>query len=144
VADNKGGWGTFWAAISALTAVVGILIAINQGGATPDRGIPGVAVSPSVAGTSQPAPSDTAVSVGYGTIRLTVDDLAHVYSTSCVCSDVVAELPNGSSVRIYCTAQGDVVRNNGLASSLWNRTEYGFVPDVNVETGTSAPVAPAC
>lgn len=60
---------------------------------------------------------------------------------------VVTSLPNGTTVQIVCTAQGDSVTSplTGYTSSLWNGTmDGGFIPDVYVDTGTVQPTMPNC
>jgi hypothetical protein len=57
---------------------------------------------------------------------------------------VTAELANGQRVEILCTIQGGLVSANNLSSTLWDKIERGFVPDVLVSTGTNQPTMPNC
>lgn len=89
--------------------------------------------------SASPPPSPT------GTIRVPQGEMAKVFTGPSVGSAVVTTLSSGTVVQILCTAQGDIVTNNaGQSSSLWDDTQYGYIPDVNVDTGTTRPVAPAC
>jgi LasA protease len=48
-------------------------------------------------------------------------------------------------VSIVCTARGEQVSAGGSSSDLWDRiSSGGFVPDVQVDTGSNDPVMPAC
>jgi LasA protease len=68
-----------------------------------------------------------------------------VYSRPDLGSEVVGVLYNGDQVTIECTAHGGVVTGaTGAVSTLWDRVEDGFVPDVAVDTGSNEPVAPPC
>ncbi|WP_158886837.1 hypothetical protein [Amycolatopsis anabasis] len=70
---------------------------------------------------------------------------ARVFQYPSLSAPILGELANGTSVWIRCTAQGDVVqRPDGFTSSLWNRIDQGFVPDVAVDTGTNQATMPNC
>ena len=55
-------------------------------------------------------------------------------------------LPDGASIGILCTAQGEVATNTdtGQSSSLWDGTTDGYVPDVFVDTGTNQATMGSC
>lgn len=70
---------------------------------------------------------------------------AKVFTKPSLSSKVVGSLPPGVAVQILCTDQGDtVVSDSGATSSLWDKTQYGYLPDVLVDTGTDRPVADSC
>jgi hypothetical protein len=56
----------------------------------------------------------------------------------------VYTLQNNQAVQIVCTAQGEEVSGNGRTSSLWDGTKYGFIPDVDLDTGTNQATMPDC
>lgn len=96
--------------------------------------VPGPTMTPS-ASTSAPT----------GTVYVPQGEVAKVYTEPSVSSAAVTTLSGGTVVEILCTAQGDTVTNTaGQSSSLWDDTQYGYIPDVNVDTGTTQPVAAAC
>jgi hypothetical protein len=68
----------------------------------------------------------------------------YVFQVPSLNSTVTAELSNGQSVQIQCTVQGQVVSDNGDTSSLWDKVDTGYIPDVNVYTGTNQPTMPNC
>jgi hypothetical protein len=53
-------------------------------------------------------------------------------------------LQNDQSVEIKCTAQGDLVTENGLSSSLWYYTNYGFIAAVELYSTTDPATIPGC
>ncbi|MCO6010081.1 hypothetical protein NE236_34445 [Actinoallomurus purpureus] len=58
---------------------------------------------------------------------------------------VTARLVRGTRVRIYCTVQGGLVAGpTGHQSTLWDRIDGGYIPDVDVDTGTQQPVRGNC
>ena len=69
-----------------------------------------------------------------------------VFEQPSLSSSVVAEIADGTTIGILCTAEGDVVTNtdNGQSSSLWDSTSEGFVPDVYVDTETNQPTMGSC
>ncbi|SFC74122.1 hypothetical protein [Streptomyces aidingensis] len=69
---------------------------------------------------------------------------ASVHETPWGGSPQTACLPDGTTVWIRCTAEGEVVSANGVTSTLWNRIDAGYLPDVVVYTGSNAPVMPGC
>lgn len=81
-----------------------------------------------------------------GTVYVPQGEVAKVFADPYLDSAVVTTLDSGTVVEIVCTAQGDTVSNevSGATSSLWDKTQDGYIPDVNVETGTAQPVAPSC
>jgi hypothetical protein len=68
----------------------------------------------------------------------------YVFQVPSLNSTVTAQLSNGQSVQISCTVQGEAVSDNGQTSSLWDKTGNGYIPDVNVYTGTDQPTMPNC
>ncbi|GAA4566761.1 hypothetical protein GCM10023193_44140 [Planotetraspora kaengkrachanensis] len=69
---------------------------------------------------------------------------ANIYEAPWRTTRIVAQLPNGTYVRIICTARGELVSDGRKQSTLWNRVEQGFVPDVLVYTGSDEPLMPSC
>jgi len=69
-----------------------------------------------------------------------------VYNQPYLSSSVVADVADGTTVDILCTAQGDVVTNSdsGQSSSLWDGTSDGFIPDVYIYTGTDQATMGSC
>ena len=86
-------------------------------------------------------PADT----GVGRIVAADGISQEVYSSASLSAEVLGTYDDGGMIEILCTERGDpVVNGEGISSSLWNRTEDGYVPDVFVETGTMDAVAPSC
>ena len=87
-----------------------------------------------------PAPSPS------GTVYVPQGEVAKVFAEPYLNSAIVTTLNSGTVVEILCTAQGDTVSNevSGATSSLWDKTQDGYISDVNVDTGTTQPVAPSC
>jgi hypothetical protein len=104
-------------------------------------------VTPTVTPTANATPASTSqgsdttftaivqVPRGYG---------AYVYDEPSLSATQLEQLPDGTSVDIQCTAQGDVVTAYGQSSSLWDLTQYGYLPDVVVYTGTDQATMPSC
>ncbi len=85
----------------------------------------------------------------YGKANATVfvpeGQVAKVFSEPFLDSAVKTSLDNGYTIYVDCTAQGDTVTNyRGERSSLWDHTYLGYIPDVNLDTGTTEPIAPSC
>jgi hypothetical protein len=74
------------------------------------------------------------------------DTTLYVFQQPSLSSPHVAEIADGTTIGILCTAEGDVVTNpdTGQSSSLWDGTSEGFVPDVYVDTGTNQPTMGTC
>ena len=74
------------------------------------------------------------------------DTALYVFEQPSLSSRTVAEIADGTTIGILCTAQGDVVTNpdTGQSSSLWDSTSEGFVPDVYVDTGTTQATMGSC
>ena len=74
------------------------------------------------------------------------DSAVYVYEQPSGSSTEVAEVADGATISILCTAQGDVVTNSdsGQTSSLWDGTSDGFIPDVYVDTGTNQATMGSC
>ena len=106
----------------------------------------------SAADTTSPTPSsqsptDTSNQIATGTIMAPQGDTTlYVFEQPSQNSPVVAEITDGTTVGILCTAEGDVITNpdTGQSSSLWDSTSEGFVPDVYVDTGTNQPTMGSC
>jgi hypothetical protein len=79
-----------------------------------------------------------------GTIMMPPGYGAYVYEAQFLNTPIVTQLPGGTRVSIICTVQGDTVTSNGSTSSLWNRIDQGYIPDVNVDTGTRQATMPTC
>jgi hypothetical protein len=73
---------------------------------------------------------------GYSTIG--------VHAAQWLTAPVTAQLGNGARVQISCTVQGGLVMDNGHQSTLWDKIDGGYVPDVDVYTGTDQPIKPNC
>jgi hypothetical protein len=72
---------------------------------------------------------------------------ANVFELPFSDSAVITEVPDGATVHILCTVQGEAATSpvTGFSSSLWNyTTDGGFIPDVMVDTGTFQPTMPNC
>jgi len=96
---------------------------------------------------SSPSPTDVPNQIATGTVMAPQGDTAlYVFEQPSLSSSVVAEITDGTTVSILCTAEGDVVTNpdTGQSSSLWDSTSEGFVPDVYVDTGTNQPTMGSC
>jgi hypothetical protein len=97
--------------------------------------------------SSSPSPSDTSNQIATGTVVAPQGDTAlYVFEQPSLSSSHVAEIADGTTIGILCTAEGDVVTNpdTGQSSSLWDGTSEGFVPDVYVDTGTNQPTMGSC
>jgi hypothetical protein len=96
----------------------------------------------SIAVSSQVSPASTTAT---GTVVVPQgSSYDYVFQVPSLSSTVTAELSNGQSVQIQCTVQGEAVSDNGDTSSLWDKTDTGYIPDVNVYTGTDQPTMPNC
>lgn len=94
-----------------------------------------------------PSPSDTSNELATGTIVAPQGYSAvYVYKQPSLSSSTVAEVADGATISILCTAQGDVVTNSdtGQSSSLWDGTSDGFIADVYVDTGTDQATMGSC
>lgn len=94
-----------------------------------------------------PSPPGTSNQIATGTVMAPQGDTTlYVFEQPSLSSQHVAEIADGTTIGILCTAQGDVVTNpgNGESSSLWDSTSEGFVPDVYVDTGTNQPTMGSC
>ena len=106
-------------------------------------------VQPEESASAEPVEDDT-TPVGEepekasGTIMVANGYVANVYEAQWLSTPIVAQLGNGAEVSISCTLQGESVTANGNTSSLWNKIAEGFVPDVNVDTGTRQATMPTC
>jgi hypothetical protein len=92
--------------------------------------------------TSAPSTPTTTPS---GVVVVPQDKVANVFAEPSLSSKVLGSLPRGTAVQILCTARGDTVANDsGAESSLWDKTQFGYLPDVVIDTGTDQPVADNC
>jgi hypothetical protein len=101
----------------------------------------------SSAASTSPSPADTGNVIATGIIQVPQGySTVYVYNQPSLSSSVVAEVANGATVGILCTAQGDVVTNSdsGQSSSLWDGTSDGYIPDVYVNTGTDQATMTNC
>lgn len=93
-----------------------------------------------------PTPPEPAFEPFVGTVLIGEGSYAYFFAEPSTLSDITGELPHGAPVEILCTVQGEVVTSpvTDYSSSLWNGTPYGFIPDVNVDTGTFQATMPNC
>ncbi|WP_328558158.1 MULTISPECIES: peptidase [unclassified Streptomyces] len=71
--------------------------------------------------------------------------ILHVRSGPGVHFSIVRDLPEGSSVPIYCQCPGDTVSGYYGTTNIWDNISNGqFVSDAYVHTGSDGYVAPAC
>jgi hypothetical protein len=111
-----------------------------------DGGPPSPAAPASAVATTSPT-TDSSNQIATGIIMAPQGDTAlNVFEQPSPNSPIVAEIADGTTIGILCTAEGDVVTNQdtGQSSSLWDSTSEGFVPDVYVDTGTSQPTMSSC
>jgi hypothetical protein len=111
-------------------------------GSPPTQAVSATAVA---AASPTPSPTDTSNELATG-IVMAPQGALNVFEQPSLSSSVVAEIADGTTIGILCTAEGDVVTNpdNGQSSSLWDSTSEGFVPDVYVDTGTNQPTMGSC
>jgi hypothetical protein len=125
---------------------------INEGaGSDADSGlgsspVAGPAPSDTDPAASTPADEPTAAQ-GTGTIMRV--SCATMQSEPTTDSANVGCVPEDADITIDCTAYGEAVANSyDGETSLWDHTTYngvsGYINDYQVNTGTSAPVAPTC
>ena len=80
-----------------------------------------------------------------GVVMTSPGYVAKVFSIPSTLATVQRTLPNGANVSIECTVEGDVASFGGKSSSLWNRiVPSGYLPDVEVYTGSEQPTMPKC
>jgi hypothetical protein len=108
---------------------------------------PAAPVDTTSAAPASPSPNDTSNVLATGTIQAPQGySTIYVYEQPSLSSSVVAEVADGATIDILCTAQGDVVTNSdaGQSSSLWDGTSDGYIPDVYVNTGTDQATMGSC
>jgi hypothetical protein len=151
-----------WTAVGSIAAIASVLLVVMEVGSpgpvvssAPPAGTPAPTVvlpapappasdyRPPQAGGQAPAAAPRPAPF-QATIWLTSGGTARVFAAPSLSSPIVTELPPGTLVFIYCTVRGESVTNNGTTSTLWDRIDDGYVPDVNVRTGTDQPVRPSC
>ena len=80
-----------------------------------------------------------------GVVMTSPGYVANVFSVPSVLGPVQGRLANGANVSIECTVDGDVATFGGKSSSLWNKiVPSGYLPDVEVNTGSEQPTMPKC
>jgi hypothetical protein len=133
-----------------LIALILILFCSSCGSSSAtNAGPPAESASAAAANPGPPVESGPAVaqasSSASGTVDVPEGQVAKVFSEPSLTSTVVTTLDSGTEVEVVCTAQGDTVSNaSGATSSLWDETQYGYLPNVNVDTDTTQPVVPSC
>lgn len=137
--------------VGALLVLVAIGLGFSYNTNAPNQLNPTKSTAPAAATapatSASPSPSDTSNLFATGTIVTPLGDSAiYVFYRPSLSSSIVAQVPNGATVEIFCTAQGDVVTNSdtGQSSSLWDGTTNGFIPDVYVNTGTDQATMGSC
>ena len=80
--------------------------------------------------------------MGVGNVVL----VTYLYQFPALSAPTTGMLPIGAQVKIYCTAQGELVTRyaDGASSTLWNWVGNGYVPDIAIDTGTDQAVAGPC
>lgn len=80
-----------------------------------------------------------------GVVMTSPGYVAKVFSVPSVQASVQGTLANGATVSIKCTVEGDVATFGGKSSSLWNSIlPSGYLPDVEVNTGSEQATMPKC
>jgi hypothetical protein len=126
----------FWVLIGGLIVGMGTIAALILFNGSTVVNAPTSPPSVAPAGSSS---SDTATAFTTGVVHVPQGhSTISVYSQPSLSSSVVAEVANGTTISILCTAQSDVVTNpdTGQSSSLWDGTNNGFIPDVYVHVDT--------
>lgn len=136
------------AVLVAVAIGLGAVYSPPQSGAGADSPPTPAASATAVAATSPtPSPTDTSNEIAAGIVMAPQGyNALDVFEQPSLSSSVVAEIADGTTIGILCTAEGDVVTNtdNGQSSSLWDSTSEGFVPDVYVDTETNQPTMGSC
>jgi hypothetical protein len=80
----------------------------------------------------------------FGTVNAPKGQGSDVFAEPYLNSAVVATLDSGTIVLILCTTQGETVYNpvSRDTSNLWDKTKYGYIPDVNLDDDTTTPPVP--
>jgi len=141
--------------VGAVLVVVAIALGVTYSplqASASESGSSSPTASASAADTTSPtssssSPADTSTQIATGTVMAPQGDTAlYVFEQPSLSSRHVAEIADGTTIGILCTAQGDVVTNpdTGESSSLWDSTSEGFVPDVYVDTGTTQATMGSC
>jgi hypothetical protein len=96
-------------------------------------------------GGSTTAPSACACNTATGIVWLPTSMIEYVRSGPSLTAQAVTSVRGGTRIQILCTIYGDSVHNRqGQVSALWDKIQTGYVPDVDVNTGTTQPTMPAC
>ncbi|GAA1864382.1 hypothetical protein GCM10009772_44880 [Pseudonocardia alni subsp. carboxydivorans] len=104
--------------------------------AEPRSSDPGPPPDPSVSAAPAPFVASVLVPAGHGAL---------IYSDPLSTAPTVGQVNSGVSINLFCSVQGEyVVNSQNVGSTLWYRTETGYVPDVNLNTGTNQSVTVAC
>ena len=127
--------------VGVLLLVLALFIGLVEAGSKMAEGRS--ADPPSSAPTAAPAAAESA---GYpATVLVPAGQAAFVYTDPVTTATTVGQLYSGVSIYLFCSVQGEyVVDSRGVASSLWYRTETGYVPDVHLNTGTTQSVTGPC
>jgi hypothetical protein len=137
----------------AVVTLVGCATSTGPSGGAYGLDEPAMATSPSAPaanggrhGPEQPSlvPPETPAASAPGRILGDTTPVS-AYSAPSTGAAVVGRFSDGDVVSIVCTARGDQVTAGGFVSDLWDRISGGgFLPDVQVDTGSDDPAMPAC
>ncbi|GAA4963415.1 hypothetical protein WHI96_19575 [Pseudonocardia tropica] len=100
--------------------------------------------------TSDPgSPSDPGVSAApapfVASVLVPAGQGALIYSNPLSTAPTVGQANSGVLINLFCSVQGEyVVNSQNVGSTLWYRTETGYIPDVNLNTGTNQSVTAGC
>jgi len=148
--EDGSGKAKWWVSGIVAPVIAGLLIWYLTGSNSPfHNSNPSSSVSANAnANTSANANTNTSAPANpraaAGTVNVPQGYTLYVYSTPSLDATKIAQLADGVTVQIQCTAQGEVVTGNGQSSSLWDMIGVGYVPDVWVYTGTDQPTMPTC
>ena len=120
-------------------AVLAAVVLVSLGSAACASGSNPVPPVPTVGSPPQghaPAPP--------GIVSVPEGQVAKVFADPSLSSAVLTTLPRGSAVAIICTAHGEKVGISGRSSSIWDKTQYGYLPAAYVHTGTRQAAPPGC
>jgi hypothetical protein len=96
-------------------------------------------------GSTQGPAGSVALQPKQGVVQFGGGGIAYIYQFPSLAASPVGALRDGTIISILCTTQGDTVtRIDGVSSSLWDRIDQGYMPDVNVFTNTNQAIMPNC
>lgn len=134
--------------VGALLVLVAIALGFGYIPSTPNPPPPPTPIAATTSATpASPSPSDTSNVLATGIIQVPQGySTIYVHEQPSLSSPAVAEVADGATIDILCTAQGDVVTDSdsGQSSSLWDATSDGYIPDVYVYTGTNQATMGSC